>query len=77
VENFAAHFRKVNDLITKQYRTGEVQYISTIAESLSEQVPVAAMPIPGPPLGVASSCNSQAMAIEQSTTNAALSGGPH
>ena len=46
VENFAAYYRKINDLITKQYRTGEVQYIPTIAQSLSDKVPVAAMPNP-------------------------------
>jgi fermentation-respiration switch protein FrsA (DUF1100 family) len=43
---FAGYFRKINDLVQKQYRTGEVQYIPTIALSLSEAVPVAAMPNP-------------------------------
>jgi len=46
VENFAAYIRKINDLITRQYQTGEPQYIPTIAQSLSEEVPVAAMPVP-------------------------------
>jgi fermentation-respiration switch protein FrsA (DUF1100 family) len=44
VEGFAAYYRKVNDLVMRQYRTGEVAYIPTIAPSLSEEVPVAAMP---------------------------------
>jgi fermentation-respiration switch protein FrsA (DUF1100 family) len=46
VANFATYFRKINELVAKQYRTGEVQYIPTIAQSLSEKVPVAAMPNP-------------------------------
>lgn len=44
VEGFAAYYRKVNDLVMKQYRTGEVQYIPTIAQGLSDAIPVAAMP---------------------------------
>jgi len=46
VDGFAAYYRKVNDLVMKQYRTGEVEYIPTISEGLSEDVPVAAMPVP-------------------------------
>lgn len=46
VKNFAGYFRKVNDLVMKQYKTGEVQYIPTIAQSLSADVPVAPMPNP-------------------------------
>jgi dipeptidyl aminopeptidase/acylaminoacyl peptidase len=46
VTNFANYYRKINDLITKQYQTGEVQYIPTIAQALSEEVQVAAMPNP-------------------------------
>ena len=46
VESFAEYFRKINDLVTQQYRTGEVQYIPTIARALSEEIPVAAMPNP-------------------------------
>jgi fermentation-respiration switch protein FrsA (DUF1100 family) len=46
VENFAVYVRKINDLVTRQYRTGELQYIPTIAPSLSDSVPVAAMPNP-------------------------------
>ena len=44
VEGFAQYFAKINELVMKQYRTGEVQYIPTIAHSLSEEIPVAAMP---------------------------------
>jgi uncharacterized protein len=43
-EAFAAYYRKVNDLVQRQYETGEVEYIPTIAKSLSDDVPVAAMP---------------------------------
>lgn len=43
-EGFAGYFRQINDLVMKQYRTGEVQYIPTIAQALSDEVPVAAMP---------------------------------
>jgi uncharacterized protein len=46
IEGFAAHYRKINDLVMKQYRTGEVQYIPTIAQGLSSEVPIAAMPNP-------------------------------
>jgi uncharacterized protein len=45
-EGFAAYYRKVNDLVTRQYRTGEVEYIPTIARALSDEVPVAVMPNP-------------------------------
>lgn len=44
VEGFAKHFARINDLVMKQYRTGEVQYIPTIAHGLSEETPMAAMP---------------------------------
>ena len=44
VQGFADYYRKVNDLVMRQYRTGEVAYIPTIAEQLSPDVPVAAMP---------------------------------
>jgi hypothetical protein len=46
VENFANYFRRINDLMMNQYRTGEVQYIPTIAQSLTDKIPVAAMPNP-------------------------------
>jgi fermentation-respiration switch protein FrsA (DUF1100 family) len=44
VEGFAAYYRKVNALAQRQYETGEVEYIPTIAGSLSDDVPVAALP---------------------------------
>ena len=44
VEGFASYFRQINELVMQQYRTGEVQYVPTIARSLSADVPVAAMP---------------------------------
>lgn len=44
IEGFAAYYAKINELVTRQYRTGEVQYIPTIAPALSEEVPVSAMP---------------------------------
>jgi fermentation-respiration switch protein FrsA (DUF1100 family) len=44
VEGFAAYYRKVNELAQRQYETGEVEYVPTIARSLSDDVPVAVMP---------------------------------
>jgi uncharacterized protein len=44
VDGFAAYFRTVNELAQRQYETGEVEYMPTIAKSLSPDVPVAAMP---------------------------------
>jgi uncharacterized protein len=44
VDGFADYYRKVNELAQRQYETGEVEYIPTIAKSLSDDVPVAAMP---------------------------------
>ncbi|MFE3056710.1 alpha/beta hydrolase [Nocardia sp. NPDC059239] len=46
IEGFAAYFRRVNDLVQRQYETGEIAYIPTIAEELTEQIPVAVMPNP-------------------------------
>jgi uncharacterized protein len=44
IDGFAAYYRKVNELAQRQYESGEVEYVPTIAKSLSEDVPVAAMP---------------------------------
>lgn len=44
VDRFAQYFRRVNDLVMQQYRTGEVQYVPTTAHRLSEQIPVAGLP---------------------------------
>ncbi|HYQ92693.1 MAG TPA: alpha/beta fold hydrolase, partial [Candidatus Competibacteraceae bacterium] len=41
VDGFAAYYNRVNELVTRQYQTGEVQYIPTTARSLSADVPVA------------------------------------
>jgi uncharacterized protein len=46
VEGFAMYLRTINELVASQRRTGEVQYIPTIAQTLSEEAPVAAMPNP-------------------------------
>ncbi|RMI28902.1 alpha/beta hydrolase [Nocardia stercoris] len=46
VEGFAAYLRQVNDLVQRQYETGEIAYIPTIAEALTDRVPVAVMPNP-------------------------------
>ena len=46
VDGFAGYYRQVNDLVMKQYRTGDVQCIPTIAQALSPDVPLAAMPNP-------------------------------
>jgi fermentation-respiration switch protein FrsA (DUF1100 family) len=48
VEGFAAYQRKINDLVQREYETGEVQYVPTIAHGLSAEVPVAAMPYDEP-----------------------------
>jgi fermentation-respiration switch protein FrsA (DUF1100 family) len=44
IDGFAAYYRQVNDLVQRQYETGEIQYVPTIARTLSDAVPVAAMP---------------------------------
>jgi uncharacterized protein len=44
VETFAAHLRRINALHDRQRETGEVQYVPTIAQGLSDEIPVAAMP---------------------------------
>jgi fermentation-respiration switch protein FrsA (DUF1100 family) len=44
VDGFATFFRRINDLVQRQYETGEVQYIPTIARALTSEVPIAAMP---------------------------------
>jgi uncharacterized protein len=44
IDGFAAYFRTINDLVQRQYETGETEYVPTIAHGLSPDVPVAAMP---------------------------------
>jgi uncharacterized protein len=46
VDAFAGYQRAINARVAIQRRTGEVQYMPTIAPTLSEAVPVAAMPNP-------------------------------
>jgi uncharacterized protein len=46
IDGFAAYYRKVNELVMRQYRSGQIEYIPTIAQQLSDEVPVAAMPNP-------------------------------
>lgn len=43
-EGFAAYYARVNALRTRQYLTGKVEYIPTIAPGLSADTPIAAMP---------------------------------
>jgi fermentation-respiration switch protein FrsA (DUF1100 family) len=42
-EAFAAYYRTVNDLVQKEYETGETQYVPTIAHGLDEETPIAFM----------------------------------
>ncbi len=42
----AAYLRAVNELRDRERRTGETQYVPTIARELSEDVPVVVMPTP-------------------------------
>jgi fermentation-respiration switch protein FrsA (DUF1100 family) len=44
VEGLANYYKQVNDLVDKQYRTGEVQYVPTTAPGLSADIPVAGLP---------------------------------
>ncbi|MBA2519645.1 MAG: alpha/beta hydrolase [Chloroflexia bacterium] len=43
-EGFARYFRTINDLHQRQRETGEIQYVPTIIQALSDDVPVAVMP---------------------------------
>jgi fermentation-respiration switch protein FrsA (DUF1100 family) len=44
IEGFNEFARKINEITMRQYLTGDTEYIPTIAHSLSEKVPMAAMP---------------------------------
>lgn len=44
VDGFAGYLKMINEVVQRQYESGEVAYIPTIAKSLSEDVPIAAMP---------------------------------
>lgn len=45
IEGFADYYREVNDLVQGERESGDTAYIPTTATSLSEEVPVAAMPV--------------------------------
>lgn len=44
VDGFATYYRTINGLVQRQYETGQIAYMPTIAKHLSDDVPVAAMP---------------------------------
>jgi uncharacterized protein len=44
-DGLAAYMRLANELHERQRQTGEIQYVPTIAKELSEEVPVAIMPL--------------------------------
>jgi uncharacterized protein len=45
-DGLAAYMRLVNELHDRERRSGEVEYVPTIARELSDEVPVAIMPTP-------------------------------
>jgi fermentation-respiration switch protein FrsA (DUF1100 family) len=45
IEGFAAYASRVHAMMQEEYRTGNVRYIPTIAHGLSDEIPMAAMPI--------------------------------
>jgi fermentation-respiration switch protein FrsA (DUF1100 family) len=45
IEGFAAYSSRVHAMMQEEYRTGKVRYVPTIAHGLSEEIPMAAMPI--------------------------------
>lgn len=44
VDGFADYYRTINDLVQRQYETGQIAYVPTTAKQLSAEVPVAALP---------------------------------
>jgi uncharacterized protein len=44
VDGFAAYLRRINDVVQRQVETGEIEYIPSIAHSLTDEAPIAAMP---------------------------------
>jgi hypothetical protein len=44
VDGFAEYYRRINDLVQREYETGEVQYVPTTALALSDDNPIVAMP---------------------------------
>jgi len=45
VEGFAKFREQINELVMKEYRTGEVQYIPTISKGFTPEIPLAVMPL--------------------------------
>jgi fermentation-respiration switch protein FrsA (DUF1100 family) len=45
IDGYAAYVRLINDAVQEQYVSGEIRYIPTIARGLSDEVPIAAMPV--------------------------------
>jgi len=45
-EGFAKYMGRINGLLQREYETGEVAYVPTIATGLTDDVPVAVMPFP-------------------------------
>jgi fermentation-respiration switch protein FrsA (DUF1100 family) len=43
VDGFAAYYKAINELVQRQYETGQIAYIPTTAKKLSANVPVAAL----------------------------------
>ncbi|TVT35197.1 alpha/beta hydrolase [Amycolatopsis rhizosphaerae] len=44
VDGFATYYRSIAELVQRQYESGEIAYVPTIAKALSAEVPVAVMP---------------------------------
>ena len=45
IDGFASYLRTINELVQREQETGETAYVPTVAMGLSEEVPVAAMPL--------------------------------
>ncbi|GAB3416241.1 alpha/beta hydrolase [Flindersiella endophytica] len=44
LDAFTRYYRTINELVQRQYESGQIAYIPTIAKELTEEVPIAAMP---------------------------------
>ena len=45
VDGFAKFREQINEIVMKEYRTGEVQYIPTISKGFTREIPLAVMPL--------------------------------
>jgi len=45
VDGFAKFREQINEIVMKEYRTGEVQYIPTISKGFTPEIPLAVMPL--------------------------------